>query len=47
MTCYLALLVCRKYSIDIYNHTVRISEKAAETPGTTAELQPGDILTVY
>ena len=47
MTCYLALLVCKKYGIDIFSHNIRVSERAAETPGTTAELQSGDLLTVY
>lgn len=47
MTCYLAIMVCTKYNLNIYRHTVRVGEKAAETPGTTAELQPGDILTLY
>ena len=47
MTCYLCLLVCKKYHIDIFAHQIRVSERASETPGTTAELQSGDILYVY
>jgi serine-type D-Ala-D-Ala carboxypeptidase (penicillin-binding protein 5/6) len=47
MTCYLSLLICRKYNIDMYTHQMRVSDKAAETPGTTAELQSGDLLTVH
>jgi len=47
MTCYLCIMICKKYDIDIYNYQVRVGDKAAETPGTTAELQTGDILTIY
>ena len=47
MTCYLALLVCQKYGVDVYSHSVRVGERAAEMPGTTAELQSGDVLTIY
>lgn len=47
MTAYLSLMICRKYNIDIFTHTTRVGEKAAETPGTTAELQSGDILTIH
>ena len=47
MTCYLTLLVCRKYGVNPYSHSVRVTDRAAETPGTTAELQSGDVLTVY
>ncbi|CAM6005272.1 unnamed protein product [Sphagnum balticum] len=47
MTCYLCIMVCIKYEIDIYNHQARVSDRAAETPGTTAELQTGDVLTIY
>jgi D-alanyl-D-alanine carboxypeptidase len=47
MTCYLCLLICKKYQIDMYTHQVRVTDRAAETPGTTAELQSGDILTIY
>lgn len=31
----------------MYTHQVRVSDKAAETPGTTAELQSGDLITIY
>ena len=46
MTCYLSLMICKKYSIDMQSHLVRVSDKAADTPGTTAELQSGDLLTI-
>lgn len=46
MTCYLTILVCRKYGIDVRHHHVRVSDKAEEMPGTSAELQAGDILTL-
>lgn len=47
MTCYLALLVCQKYGVDVFSYSVRVGERAAEMPGTTAELQSGDVLTIY
>ncbi len=47
MTSYLCLLVWRKYNIDIYTYTTRVGAKASETPGTTAELQNGDSLTIF
>ena len=31
----------------MYTHQVRVTDRAAEAPGTTAELQSGDILTIY
>jgi|LakMenE18May11ns_1017448.scaffolds.fasta_scaffold8771449_1 D-alanyl-D-alanine carboxypeptidase (penicillin-binding protein 5/6) len=46
MTCYLSLLICKKYGVELSEMTTRISEKAAETPGTTAELEHGDILCI-
>ena len=46
MTCYLCILACKKYEIDFKNFVVRVSERAAEMPGTTAELQAGDLLTI-
>ena len=42
MTCYLTLLCCRKYNIDVYSYQARVTDKAADMPGTTAELQSGD-----
>ena len=47
MTCYLSILICKKYNIDVYSYQTRVSDRAAEIPGTTAELQSGDLLTVY
>ena len=47
MTCYLSLLICKKYHIDIYTYQARVTDKAADTPGTTAELQSGDVATIY
>ena len=47
MTCYLALLCCRKYNIDMYSYQARVTDKAADMPGTTAELQSGDVLTIF
>lgn len=40
-------MVCKKYNVDIYTYSTRVGDKAAETPGTTAELQNGDTLTIY
>jgi hypothetical protein len=36
MTCFLCLLVAKKYSINIQNYTVRVSDKAVEIGGTSA-----------
>ena len=36
MTCYLTIMICKKYDINMWTHLVRVSEKAAEIPGTTA-----------
>ena len=46
MTCYLTLLICKKYNLDMYSYQTRVSDRAAEIPGTTAELQSGDLLTI-
>ena len=46
MTCYLCLLVCKKYKVKPDEMSVRVSDRAAEMPGTSAELQAGDILTL-
>ena len=29
MTCYLCLLICKKYNVDIYTYTTRVGDKAA------------------
>lgn len=46
MTCYLCILVCRKYKVNPADVSVRVSDRAAEMPGTSAELQAGDIVTL-
>ena len=46
MTALLTILVCRKFSVDIKNYRYRVSEEAVEMPGTTAELEVGDMLTI-
>lgn len=47
MTCYLAIMICIKYSIDVYTHEVTVTNKVKKAIGTSAELRKGDILTVY
>jgi D-alanyl-D-alanine carboxypeptidase len=44
-TCYCCLLLCQKYDVSLAA-TVRVSERAAALKGTSAELQPGDHLTL-
>ena len=44
MTCYLSILVCNKYEVNMETYTMRVSDRAAEMPGTSAELQAGDIV---
>lgn len=39
-------MVCQKYKINPKDITVRVSDRAEEMPGTSAELQAGDILTL-
>lgn len=46
MTCYLCLLVCKKYSVDSKYYITRVSDRAAGMPGTSAELQAGDLVTL-
>lgn len=46
MTCYLSILICKKYEIDIKNCIYRVPDKIQGTPGTSAQLQAGDLLTV-
>lgn len=46
MTCYLSILICTKYKVDIKTCTYRVPDKVSETPGTSAELEAGDILSV-
>jgi D-alanyl-D-alanine carboxypeptidase len=46
MTCFLTLLICKKYEIDMTKCTYRVPDKIADTPGTSAELEAGDLLTI-
>lgn len=46
MTCYLTILICLKYEIDMKNCYYRVPDKIPETPGTSAELTAGDLLNV-
>lgn len=46
VTALLSILVCRKYGIDMATYKCRVSDEAADMPGTTAELETGDVLTV-
>lgn len=47
MTCYLSILICRKFKIDPKDTLVRVTEKAEMMPGTSAQLQAGDIIKIY
>jgi serine-type D-Ala-D-Ala carboxypeptidase (penicillin-binding protein 5/6) len=42
MTCFVTLHLCKKFSIDIYHVYFKVSKKASETIGTSAELLYGD-----
>ena len=46
VTCLLTILACKKYEVDIAQYKCRISDDAAMTIGTSAELQSGDMLTI-
>lgn len=46
MTCMTALFLSNKYSININETNVKVSRKASEIPGTTANLNFADTLTV-
>lgn len=45
MTCYLSILIARKYEIDLKTSYYRVPDRIPETPGTSAELLAGDLLT--
>ena len=47
MTCYLCILACRRYMIDMKTFWIRVSDRAAEMPGTSADLQAGDLITLH
>jgi len=36
MTCYLSILICKKYNVDIKSCVYRVPDKISETPGTSA-----------
>ena len=46
MTCYLCILACKKYEVDPNYYFTRISDRSSEMPGTSAELQAGDIVSI-
>lgn len=46
MTCYLTLLACKKYNVDMKKCQVRISEFASSMTGTSAGLEVGDCLSL-
>lgn len=46
MTCYLSILICKKYKVEMKCCTYRVPDKVPDTPGTSAELEAGDILSV-
>ena len=47
MTCYVVLNLIERFKIDERNEMIEISEQAADTSGTTAELKPGDVLSLW
>lgn len=46
VTALLSVLVCRRYGLDYKTFRCRVSDDAAFMPGTSAQLQVGDCLTV-
>jgi D-alanyl-D-alanine carboxypeptidase (penicillin-binding protein 5/6) len=46
VTALLTILICKKYSIDMQTYKCRVSDEAADMPGTSAELETGDVLAV-
>jgi D-alanyl-D-alanine carboxypeptidase len=47
MTCYLTILISKKYELDLKDLYYRVPDSIAGTPGTSAQLEAGDILTAY
>jgi serine-type D-Ala-D-Ala carboxypeptidase (penicillin-binding protein 5/6) len=47
MTCYVVLNLIERFKMDERNEMIEISEQAADTSGTTAELKPGDVLSLW
>jgi D-alanyl-D-alanine carboxypeptidase (penicillin-binding protein 5/6) len=46
MTCYLSLCLIKKFNIDETKTFVTVSDNASDAIGTSADLYPGDKLTV-
>lgn len=46
MTCIVCLYLAKKFELDIGKEEARVSRKAAEMIGTSAELQKGDTLKI-
>jgi hypothetical protein len=47
MTCFLAISICEKLSLNIKDEKIITSKRAAGMNGTTANLTYGDTTTVY
>ena len=47
MTCFTAIMVCEKFQVPLKSTNTRVSDKAVEMLGTSAELQPGDIVSLF
>ena len=47
MTCYLTLLIAKKYELDLKEMFYRVPDWVAETIGTSAELIAGDTISGY
>lgn len=45
MTCYLSLLIAKKYEVNLKDINYRVPDSIAGFPGTSAELVAGDIIT--
>ena len=47
MTCYVVLLLLKRFDLDEKKHYIEVSDLAASTSGTSAELKTGDIMSVW
>lgn len=47
MTCYVVLLLLKRFDLDEKKHYIEVSDFAASTSGTSAELKTGDIMSVW
>ena len=47
MTCYLTILISKKYELDLKEIFYRVPDWVVETPGTSAQLEAGDVVSVY